>query len=359
MKISKEEFLNSLQLVRAGVSPRGLVEQSSSFVFKDGVVMTFNDEIACRKDIGVPLEGALNAEMLIASLEKFPDGQLTIRQNGDGHVEFRGKRDRFGIKLEAEVTLPIDRVETPTKWRKLPENFSDVVECVKDCAGRDETQFHLTCLHFTSEWVEACDNIHAFRWKLNLGLKGSILIRSKAMQEIIGLGVTKMSVTPAWVHFKNPVGLVLSCRQYIQEYPDITPLLKRPSGTKIEIPKGLFEANQQAALHAKDKGPGGEALVLLSIKDGRVKIRGEGSRGYYEGIRKVVYDGPQLTFITTPDLLEYVSGRYRSARISEGWLKVQGHTEGVEGTWEYITALGQPKAKKKKVVEDEGDDSDE
>jgi len=46
MKINRQEFLDSLEMVKAGLSPREFIEQSSCFAFKEGEVLTFNDESA-------------------------------------------------------------------------------------------------------------------------------------------------------------------------------------------------------------------------------------------------------------------------------------------------------------------------
>ena len=48
MRVSREKLMQALEAVSPGLANRELIEQSSCFVFKSGMVMTFNDEVAGR-----------------------------------------------------------------------------------------------------------------------------------------------------------------------------------------------------------------------------------------------------------------------------------------------------------------------
>ena len=52
-EIPREAFLRTLEAVQPGLDPTGAIEQSSCFIFKDGAVMTFNDEVSCRMDLSL------------------------------------------------------------------------------------------------------------------------------------------------------------------------------------------------------------------------------------------------------------------------------------------------------------------
>ena len=143
-------------MVKAGVSAREFIEQSSCFVFQDGMVMTFNDEVACRKDTHLKVTGAVQAAALLAILEKMPDDELDVEENEKGELEFRGKGRRFGIVRDAEIFLPIDRVENPEKWKPLAPEFTEAVGLTRHCVSTDENKFLLTCIHIHPEYIESC-----------------------------------------------------------------------------------------------------------------------------------------------------------------------------------------------------------
>ena len=335
MKINRETFLSDLEMVKAGLSPREFIEQSSCFVFQDKQVMTFNDEVSCRKDIGIDFTGAIQAASLLAILEKMDDPDLMVEENDRGELEFKGKRKRFGVTKDSEIFLPVDKVETPEKWKTLPKDFTEAVRLVQHCVSDNESQFRLTCIHLHPDYIEACDNLQVMRCQIKTELKDSVLVRGTSLSHIVALGMDQISLTKSWIHFKNQQGLIFSCRRYSEDYPSLDKILTF-KGNRIVIPKGLAEASDRAAIFASDKS--GDPLVTVTLRDGRIRIVGEGLSGWFREFKKVTYDGPPMEFLIAPELLKHISEEYDDAQLTEGKLKVIG------GGWEYCTVLGQPKA---------------
>lgn len=334
MKINRETFLSDLEMVKGGLSPREFIEQSSCFVFQDGMVMTFNDEVACRKEIGLNITGAIQAASLLAILEKMDDPELIVEENDKGEVEFRGKRKAFGVTKESEIFLPVDKVEMPEKWKSLPKEFTEAVGLVKHCVSSDESRFLLTCIHLHPEYIEACDNLQVMRCMVVTGLKDPTLVRGTSLEQIVSLGMDEVSLTKTWVHFKNQQGLIFSCRRYAEDYPPLDKFMSF-EGFPITIPKGLADASDRAAIFAVDKA--GDPLVQVTIKGDKIRILGEGLSGWFKEVKKVAYEGPPMEFVIAPELLKHISEKYKSAHITEGRLKAVG------GSWEYVSVLGKPK----------------
>jgi len=347
MKINREQFLSDLSMVKGGLSPREFIEQSSCVVFQDGMVVTFNDEVSCRKEIGLKITGAIQAVSLFAILEKMDDPELLVEENDKGEVEFRGKRKAFGVIKEQEIFLPVDKVEVPEKWRTLPKEFTEAVRLVHHCVSSDESRFLLTCIHIHPEFIEACDNLQVMRCMVSTGLKNSILVRGSSLEQIVPLGMDEVSLTKAWIHFRNPQGLIFSCRRYAEDYPSLDKFISF-KGHPITIPKGLAEASDRAAIFAADKT--GEPLVQVTIKGDKIRILGEGLSGWFREVKKVAYEGPPMEFVIAPELLKHISEEYKDAQITEGRMKVVG------GSWEYVTVLGKPK---EEGEEKEGEEKEE
>lgn len=343
MNVNREEFLNCLEMVRAGLSQREFIEQSSCFVFQDEWVMTFNDEVACRMKVGVSITGAVQSAALLDMLGKLDDPFLTLSENEAGEMEFRGKKKTFALTREAEVFLPISRVEMPEKWRPLPKEFVEAVGLTKNCVSTDESKFLLTCIHVHPAFIEACDNYQIMRCDVSLGLKESFLVRGTSLQDITSLGMTEVSLTKNWVHFRNAAGLIYSCRRYSENYPDLSHLLQS-KGHPITIPKGLSKAAERAGVLAVDAA--GESQVQVTLVTGKIRIRGEGASGWYREASKVSYDGPDLHFLISPTLLKQIAENHSDAEVSERKLVVRG------GTWTYTTVLSPPKSKEEEPAEE-------
>lgn len=354
MRIDREKFLTILEMVKPGLSQREFLEQSSCYVFQDGKVMTFNDEIACRMDIPIKITGAIQAVTLLDILSKLDDPVLKVRENDKGELEFRGKKKGFGVNKDAEIFLPINQVEMPTKWHPLPKEFTEAVGLVQNCVSSDESRFLLTCIHVHPDYVEACDNLQIMRYQMKMGLKSPILMRGTSIKYITSLAMDEVAITKAWTHFRNQAGLIFSCRKYVEDYPPLDRLVEL-DGHPITIPKGVKDASERAAVFASDKS--GDPLAMVSISSDAIRIRGEGLSGWYEESKSINYEGPPLRFSISPDLLRYISDQYSEAHISPDRLKVSGNR------WEYVTVLGttekaevespEPKKKRKKKKDEE------
>ena len=343
MQINREKFWNALERVKAGLSTREFIQQSSCYVFKDGHVMTFNDEVACRIELdeetvggSMNITGAIQASPLLSILEKLNEENLEVCENENGQVEFRGKRRRFGIVKEVEVFLPIDKVEEPGTWQELSRDFTEAVGLVSHCVSTDEMKFPLTCIHIHPDYIEACDNLQILRVDTKTKIESPILVRGTSLASITSLGMDSFSVTKSWIHFKNHEGLVLSCRVDREDYPSLDKMMDVTGGS-IVIPKGLKEAAECAAVFGVDRA--GEEQVMVTLRDGKVKIRGEGLTGFYEERRNIVYEGPPLQFVIAPDLLKHISEKYKEATLSDSKLMAKG------GSWTYITVLGKVEGK--------------
>lgn len=331
MKINREDLLNDLATVRPGLSQREFLEQSSCFIFQSGRVITFNDEISCRRKVELGITGAVQAAPLISILEKMDDEDLEVRENEKGELEFKGKRKAFGITMESEIHLPVDKVEQPEKWHDLPKEFTEAIGLTKHCVSTDESNFKLCCIHLAPEWVESCDNLQILRVSIKTGLKRSVLVRGTSLGHIVSLAMDKIALTESWIHFKNQDGLVFSCRRHTEEYHSLDKILKF-KGHPIVIPKGVAEACNRAAVFAMDKA--GDPLCEVRLKDGVIRIEGRGLSGWFKEVRRVSYDGPPMEFVIAPELLKKISENYQNAEITEKKLKVVG------GSWVYCSVLG-------------------
>lgn len=365
MKIKREDFLNDLHMVRSGLSSKELLEQSNCFAFKDGYVFTYNDEVACHKQTKMTLEGAVPAQKLLAALEKLKaDEWLEVFHNKDGQLEFRNlvmvdKQLKLGSRnwshtRDVEVLLPIEKIteEMPKMWAKLPDNFSEVIDKVKDCVSSNEADnWSLTCVHIHPKWIEACNNFQLMRYHVSLGNKTSILIRGAAISNIIGLGMTHIAATPNWVHFKNGNGLVYSARKFVDEFPAGMDEVLQVQGKPIKLPPSLSQAGEIAALWGADHIQGIETTITFhlnppkpGVKMGKIVVEGRGLSGdFYRESIPCGYSGPPLEFVLTPTLLKHIISNYRDCRISDRKLKAVGGVEGKSGSWEYVSVLSRPK----------------
>jgi DNA polymerase III sliding clamp (beta) subunit (PCNA family) len=320
MRINREELLSRLEQVNSGLAKRELVEQSASFVFKDGRIYTFNEEVFCHIEFDSSLTGAVHAKPLTELLNKLTEKDVEIEINKN-QLLVKGHNSRAGILMDKEIVLPIDKVETPSKWFELSPEFSDAVEIVQDCASKDASSFKLTCIHITPTYLEACDNLQLIRYSFNTGIEEECLVKRDALKQITGLGMNQVAEANSWLHFRSPSGLQMSCRKWTEAYDDLTGILEC-EGSKAVLPTGLPEAIEKAGIFSSD-GPVDDR-IKVELKKGRLRLQGYGPKGSYEERRKAEYDGDPIEFMISPKLLIKITKRTNDCEVAPGKLKVGG-----------------------------------
>lgn len=331
-RINRTELLQKLEAVSAGVSKRELIEQSSCFVFKEGVACSFNDEIACTVPLELGLTGAVAAAPLLALLGKLAEDEVDLEQV-ENELRVKGKGRAAGLAMEADVLLPIDSVETPGKWIPVTPEFIEGIGFVRDCATGDESKFVLTCVHIHPEYVEACDDFQLARFPVASGLKKPTLVRAASIKHILGLDMTEMSGSANWLHFRNPAGLTLSCRRFAENYPDLTAQLTPQAGAQpVSLPGGLAEAVDKAQIFSAENAENN--TVMVELKPGKLRIRGQGITGWYQEVKNIGYEGEPLSFMIAPKLLTEIAKKHNACELSAGRLRVDG------GKFVFVTCLG-------------------
>jgi hypothetical protein len=350
VKFSRESLLHTLESVLPGLARRGeTVEQSSCLVFRGGKVHTYNDDIYCCATVeGMEddFTGAVQAKKLTDLLGKLSDDEITLTGH-DAELRLKAKGKQAGIRMEAEILIPLDNIDTPVDWLPLAEDFSDAVALVRDCASNDTNKFKLTCVNIHPEWVEACDGQQALRYRFDTGFAGSTLVKRDSIKFVVGLGMSEFCESDNWLHFRNGKGLQMSFRRYEeQDYPSegLTNVFAT-KGTPVTLPKGIAEAVDKAKVFSEDNGDSDN--VVVSLSGSNLVIYGQGVNGWYQEKRKVVWEGDDIEFSISPALLIEISKRYNDCEISEKTLKVDG------GKWTYITSLNAVEAKPAKEGKEE------
>jgi len=340
MRINREEFLSQLESVTPGLSARDIQEQSSCFVFKNKNIYTFNDEIACTQKSLLWIEGAVPSQPLLSILRKLREDELEIAL-GEGTKSMvllvKGKHRKAAIRMEQEILLPIKAIEKPREWKSLPADFANAISIVQTCAGSNEHEFALTCIHIDSKWIEACDRFQVARYKTKTDVSKSVLIRKDSLRHIVSLDMTEFSETRHWIHFRNSTGLTFSCRHFIEDYPteDVKETLKMMKGEPLKLPRGLREAVEKAEVFSTDNAEGSNVSVML--RPGKFKITGEGALGWFTETKRSKYRGEPLQFIIPTRLLAELVKRYSKCEVTSTRLKVVGEK------FVYITVLSKTK----------------
>jgi hypothetical protein len=302
--------------VMPGLSFKQSSDQADHFVFSDGKVMTFNDEIACERKGVIDLEGAVKAQPLISLLRKMQEEVIEIGFNKKG-LRVVGKKRKATITGDPEVKLGVDAVEKPTGWKKLHPDWIEALSLVEPCAGTDQSEFVSTVVHITPELIEATDGDQLGRFSIPTPIDGPLCIRKTAAKHVVDLAFKRIAVSDrSWVHFKTGK-LRMSCRICdIDEYPSeaITKVIKRKGDIPLKLPRSLAAGIERAQVFtSKDSD-----IVQVVIGEGELGLKAahEESGRYFEQ-KKIRYSGEPFKFRVKSSLLLALCERYNECLISE------------------------------------------
>lgn len=321
MLVEREDLLRRLESVRPGLTPRELIEQSSCYVFQDGLVMTFNEEVACTIELDLGFDGAVKADKFRTLLQKLGDKELEVTKE-EGKVFLKGKGKKHWFATDDKVRLAISSVDIPKKWKKLPADFLEGVGMAVKCCSTNKDLFKLTCVHFTKKFMESTDQgMQALRFYLKLDIQQDFLVRAASLRHIISLGMDEFSETGDWVHFSNPMGLIMSCKRWMDDYPKIDVAFDAPNARKIRLPKNLYKSVENVQMFAEET-ESKKILVDLSAKE--VQVIGEGITGGGKERKAINYNGPAQRFWVDPAVFGNLAKEFADCLITDTKLKVEG-----------------------------------
>ena len=341
-EISKKKLQTALEIVKPGLANKDIIEQSTSFAFLNGCVITYNDEISISHPVeGLNLTGAVKADKLYQLLAKLKSDEITlvIGKNEIGEeneIILTCGKSKAGLTLQAEIKLPLDEeLSHDEKWKKIPDTFIKLLSFAKESSSRDMSQPKLTCVNITKEGrIEASDNFRIVRCELGCKMPTkTFLLPSSSASTVIKINPVEVAEGRGWVHFRNDLKTVISCRILEEKYADISPhLIMEKDSLPIIFPVAISEILDRASIFAKRDHVLDES-VTITLMDKVLKIRGDSETGWFEEEVPFRYKGDPLTFYITPYLLKGILSETLNGILSEDKLKFEGEN------WVYVTAL--------------------
>ena len=332
MKINVNELKEALTIVKPGLAGKAFMEQTTSFAFLKGLVVTYNDEVSIKHQVkGLQLQGAIEAEQLYSFLSKVKKDEIEVEEK-ENEILFKSGRAKAGFTLGKEIKLPLEDLELDLKWVDLPEGFVDALGKVKDICALDMSRPMLTCVHVTEKgFVEATDGFRIYRFELNAFDCEEFLLPTNSAKKVVDLNPVQIANSEGWVHFKNEIGTIISCRVFDDKYVNIDKFINI-KGIEIKFPNSLLEVLDKAEVFSK-RDFSLEETVSINIEDKKLKISSKSDVGWYKDELPIHYRGKSFSFSVSPASLKVVLDETKNAVISEKFLSFTGKN------WKYISII--------------------
>jgi len=336
MKTNKQDFIRKLDLLTPGLSEDKIIEQANCFIFQDGVIRTYNDELAIKLPVdNIGLNGAIPAKELYDLLNRIKADQIDVNIT-ETEFQIQAGRASAGIVVDSVIRLPINKPGEPKTWKKIKPEFFEALKFCQFAVAKNLVRPILTCVNVKKDKVEASDNLRAVDYKIPKLPIDPFVLPAKLIPTILKYDITHIGLTNGWVHFKTTQGAFIACRTFNEQYPDM-------EGAKIfdpdknykefELPKNLKEVVERALIFADDEMSN---LITVEVKKKTMTIKSQSLTGWYkEGIRNK-NESEDFTFHINPKLFLEILPKITTCKV--GSTKI--HFEHEKGMWRHVITLG-------------------
>lgn len=303
------------------------VEQSTSIAFLPDGVATYNDEISAFHPFDAGIEGAVQGKELFALLNKIKDEEIELLIEGNQLIAYYGKKSQAGIKLEAEVHLPLNEMGMPENWEPLPTEACKAMEFCMFSTSSEKNKPLLQCIHMVDDIAEATDNFRIMRYFLpeKEFFPFALLLHAAYVRVLLDYNPVEAALTDGWAHFRNADGTIFSCRvMNAADYPNLDRFLEAADGgEKILLPKDLGASLDRAGVFSGNKECGRDTneRIQVTLDKGELVVRGEGAGGWIEEVSDVEYKGAALAFDVNPAFLKDMLSKTDKVQIAKNLLK--------------------------------------
>ena len=341
MKINRTELQTALEQVRPGLSNKEIIEQTTSFIFSNGRIATYNDEISVSYPFPLlsHVQGVIKAQALYDFLGKVKKDEVELEWT-EQQLIIKAGRSKAGFTLDAEIRAPLDEIGQVEEWEAIPkpdEFLAALKTCVPHCS-RDMSRPALTCVHVTASAVEASDSYQIIQYQLSQKLPtDSFLLPASSCRDLLKYPVIEISKGESWLHFRTAAGVVFSVRTIQDSFPDISHHLQI-EGAVLTLPDSMGEILERGGIFAKDDRVS-LPILSISLKDSQLVISASNEFGWIEERAKVKDYTEELSFTIGADFLQQVLTRTRTCIVADNKIMFQ------EGAWKLVIAVMESESK--------------
>ena len=303
--LDRKKLLGMLETLQPGLAPHDAIEQATNFVFKDGFVWSFNDEIAVSHPLPANLEltGAVAAEPLLKLLAK-SSGDTVVLAATEDELFVKCGKGQAGIAF-AEVKLPVETIPMPKEdgWWKTDLDFLEKLRLASLSVERSKSMQILSCVSIEETRALGCDNFQLTVAAFEKPLKcfKPVLLQGSMLRHVLPFLPNGVAQVGNWIHFINKDDVVLSCRITEGEYPDVSGFLN-VEGTRVKLPEALSDLLERAGVFTDSKEEGNKVNLVLG-KDGSLKVSSRNGSGWFKETLEAPSKGIEFQLDVDPEIL--------------------------------------------------------
>lgn len=323
MKLNRKKLLMSLESVMPGLADKEIIKQSTDFIFKDGWVHTFNDEIAVRHKVDLEFSGAVRSKELYDFLTKSSENEIEIKKT-ENELQLRAGGAKAGIQLASKILLPIDEITIPKKFKTLPNEFLEGVKlCLPSCS-KDMSREAFTNLFMKGDVIYSSDMYQTSKYVFDdFKFEEELLVPATSARPLLNYSPAKYAILKGWVHFKTEDDVIFSCRLWEGAHPDDFERFFKVEGKKIKFPDNTREILERVGIFSSSNFQQDE-VVDVTLQKSWIKFEAKSDVGWIKEKARIHYNDSPINFQIRPAIFDSILSHSYKIIMGKENMKFEG-----------------------------------
>lgn len=314
------KLVDALQKVMPGIGEKEtLLEGTSSFMFDNDWVKTFNDTISVSYPYKSGVKCLVKAQELFKVLNKMESAEITMVIEGEKLSITSGTTNLKMVITDSEnIASLVDNLSLESsEWTKLPENFVEGLKSVAIFAATNKAYESLCNVSVGSDGMISSDNFRAGWHHVDIDIDDGFILPIEAVKNLVHIDLlTEYTQNDAWAQFRNKEDLYFSVRKISTDFPrdaikGFLDFSFIKDSVEYSFPEKIKAAVERAAILSSVNPDGKEYIEMGLDKKGNLIIKGSKQFGEIED--KIV---PDKKWKFPKDLLLKIDPRYFGDMLS-------------------------------------------
>lgn len=335
MNIKRKELQAALQRCLPGVeSGATLLTGADSFIFKDGMIHSYNDNISVSVPFIIPmdegaLEGAVKAKEFYAIVSKLPSDEIKLAINEGSWSLKSGAASVELTLLESSVLEHVHGITTDAAWFPLPANFLSALQRCKFGCNRSA----MSGIYVNGKYMMSTDEMRINQFQMDADVEPFWIADPQAGELMKLNGLIEYRLIDSWAQFRTGDGTAFSCKRLQHNkfpFEKILNLIKAHAKEETDLafvlPAKLVESVERAASFAMDIDS--FSAIRLTFNKANIEVHSEKATGKFT--EKVPWDKPvEHEFEPIIVYMPYQSIGYGVLRSTNIYIKQTARGESV------------------------------
>lgn len=312
MKINKLELLEVLDKIKPGLAKKGIVEQTTHFIFTGKDVITFSDQIAIIHPFLLEIPFSVKGEEFYKLIKGIDEEEFDLSIKED-KVIIKSDKTKGSISTILDKRDKIDsslislKKDMKKEWNKLPKDFIIGLHLTAFSAAKDLSMGVLSCVCIKNNSLFSSDSLRASWYSLSENMS-EFLISAMDAQELTKFEgystLTEWMEGNNWIHFKTGDGVTFSVKKILGEFKDFEHFFDI-KGKVINLPGELQEALNNMSFIAEGDIESNKIMNII-IENNVIICKAEKEIGWIEKTIECDYEGKPLHFLVNPIFLSQI-----------------------------------------------------